>query len=182
MGAAALPAVVGAQAAGGAFSAYAQGQAGGAASKYYSYLASTSRTNADLAEKAGQSQVKEIGAQTMEEDRRLGERVRSTVGAQQTAFSAGGVGATSKTAEQIVSDTMTKGNIDEMALRYNAAIKTKNALVGADSRAMNERGQAAGYDIAGFNAVNAARLNQTSTILGTGGSVASNWYRNYYTG
>ena len=54
MGAAAFPIAIGAQAAGGLYSAWAQGQAGLAQSSYYSGLAETSRLNAQLAKTAGE--------------------------------------------------------------------------------------------------------------------------------
>lgn len=177
MGGAALPALMGAQVGAGAFTAWAQGQQGQAQSAYYGYLANTSMRNADLAQKAARSQIQEVGAQAAQEDRRIGEKVRGTVGAQTAAFAANGVGVRSKTAEQIVSDTMDKGNIDEMALRYNAAIKSKAIQTGADFQTLNDITQAGGYRLAGQNAQTQAKIAQISTYLGTGSSVASTWYR-----
>lgn len=176
MGAAAMPAAIGLTAAGGAYSAYQANEAGKASGSYYSYLAETARTNAKLALASGKSATEQIGYQEKEQDRQLQEGIRSTVGAQKAALVTG-AGIGSKTGEQVVKDTLNKGNLDEMALRYNAALRTKNAKIGAESNAFNFDNQAFGNEMAGSNARAIGRTNATSSILATGGSVASMWYR-----
>lgn len=176
MGAAAL-ATVGITAAGGIMSANAQGAAGRMQASYYSYLANNANLNAGLAKAYGESQAKTIGAANMRSDVLLGEKERATVGAQKAALAAGGAGASSKTAEQLIADTANKGNLDEQALNLNAALKTKAAITGADMAAFNDVTQAQGYDQAGLNAGAAGKMNRASTILGTGGQVANIWYR-----
>ena len=176
MGAAALPAVMGAQAAGGAASYWAQGQAGKAAGSYYGYLADTARTNARLSKSAAKSQATEVSVQEGAEARAVDESVKRTVATQRAAFAAGGPGAGSKTAEQIVSDSLARGDLDQQAIRYNADIKRKGIEVGADFRALDYEGQARGAEMSGANAAIATKVGQLNTILGTGTSVASTWY------
>lgn len=176
MGGAALPVVMGAQAAGGAASAWAEGQASKAAGSYYDYLADTSRTNARITRTAAKSQAHEVSVQEGEDARQVAESVKKTVATQRAAFAAGGPGAGSKTAEQIVSDSLARGDLDEQALRYNADIKRKGIETGADFAALNYEGQAKGYGLSKNNAEFASKVKQASTILGTGTSVAQTWY------
>lgn len=176
MGGAALPVALGATAVGGGVSALAQGAEGKAASSYYGLLANTAKTNASLATSAAASKDTEISAQEGMESRRVAESVRATVGAQKAAFAAGGPGAGSKTAEQIVSDSLTRGDLDQQALRYNADMKRKGVDTSAAFGNVNYGSEAAGFDMSGGNARRAAGIGQLSTLLGTGTSVASTWY------
>lgn len=176
MGGAALPATLGAQAVGGGISAWAQEQQGKATGSYYGYLADNARLNAGLALSAAKSKKAEISAQEGDAARQIGENIRGTVAKQRVAFAAGGPGAGSKTAEQIVSDTLARGDLDQIALRYNADLKRKGIDTDADFAALDYEGQAKGYGMAGNNARLASKVGQLNTILGTSTSVASNWY------
>jgi hypothetical protein len=150
-------------------------EAGKQEKQYNQYLAGVSRMNADLARASGESQARTVGAQTAEQVGQIHERGRDVVGAQKVALAAGGAGVGSKTAEQLVSDTLTKTNLDEMAIRYNADLKMKNLRLQAESTAMNEENKAEGYEMAGKNAKKAAKWKAFSTVLGTGSQVASKW-------
>jgi hypothetical protein len=173
MGAAAVP---GAIALGGAgLSAFAEGQAGKASSDYYGYLADSARINAGLAEAEGTAKQYQIGAETADEQRRLTDRINETVGTQKASV-VSGVGASSRSAQDIIKDTLNKGNLDEMALRLNADMKSRNADIEAKMATMNYGAQAAGYNIAGRNAINASKVQQFSSLLGGAGSVANSWY------
>lgn len=176
MGAAALPVAVGTQVAGSALNWWAAGQAGKSQANYYSYLANTSRMNAGLTRAAGKSNIAEVGYQEKEGVRKLNENLRETLASQRVAEAGSGPGVGSKTAEQIASSTLTKGKLDEMALRYNSALKQKNIRIGAEISAFNDDNQAAGYGFAGQNALQTARVNQASAILGGAGQVAKTWY------
>jgi hypothetical protein len=177
MGAAALPIAIGSSVAGGVMSAYGGAQAAKSTSDYYGYLAGNARINARLAAAKADSDRRSIGYQEGQQERQLGEKVRATIGAQKAALAAGGAGVGSKTAEQIVSDTMDRGNLDEEALRYNADAKGKAAQMGSDVSSMNFRTEAYGDQMSGAAALGAEKFSRASTILGTGGSVASMWYR-----
>lgn len=170
-------AAAGVAGAGGLFSAYEAGQAGKAQAGYYSYLANTSKINAGLALATGEERTKEIGAQEFQQVQGLQRKISQTIGAEKAAVVTG-AGAGSRTAQDIVNDTMEKGNLDEMAVRYNAAIATKDVQIGARSQAMNYNLQAGGYNIAGGNAAAASRLNQVSSLLGGASSVSNIWERN----
>lgn len=174
MGAAAMT-VGGVQAAGGLSSAYMQGKAGDAQSSYYSYLADTARVNAGLADAEAVSERRQINADMLSNQVDLTDRINATVGAQKAAV-VGGVGAASRSAQQIVKDTLNQGDLDEMALRLNADTRSRNAEMKAITARMNAESQASGYRIAGVNARSAATSGQIGSLLGTAGSVASTWY------
>lgn len=173
MGAAAIPA--GMAVAGGAYSAYSEGEAGKANASYYNYLSSTAKINAGLAEAEGTSEKKQLASQEANEQVDLTNRINSTVGTQKAAV-VNGVGASSRSAQDIISDTLNKGNLDEMALRLNTDNRIKNADITAKSAAMNFGTQAAGFNIAGTNAIGAAKGQQIGSLLQAGGSVANSWY------
>jgi len=166
--------MAGASLAGGLLSAYGANQSGKSESKYYNYLAGLSEQNAKLSEAKGESDIHAVGAQEFQGVKDIHTKERETIGSQKASL-VSGAGVGSKTAEQIVSDTETKTNLDEMALRYNADTEMKNIKIGADTEAFNYRTQAAGYKVAGKNAKAASKLQAMSSILGGGTSAANTW-------
>ena len=83
-----------------------------------------------------------------------------------------GAGVGSKTAEQVVSDTINKAEMDEEVLRYNTDLKMKNVLLKSKAEAMNYRAQAGAYEVAADNAKSASKWKAASTILGGASSTA----------
>ncbi len=173
MGAAAIPAAV--AVGGSAFSAYESQQAGKASSSYYNYLSDTAKINADLSDVEAVSEKRQINAQLLDEETSITNRVSETVGAQKAAV-VQGVGASSRSAQDIIKDTLDKGSLDEMALRLNADIKSNNADITAATNHMNFDLQGAGYRIAGGNARAAGSAAGAASLLQGAGSVANSWY------
>lgn len=173
MGAAALPA--GVAVAGGALSAEEEGAAGQAQNNYYQYLSSTAKLNEGLATTEGTAEKQQINSETNREQIDLTNRVAETVGAQKASV-VNGVGGSSRSAQDIIGDTLNKGNLDEMSLRLNAFNRSKNADITAESGAMNFAAQGAGDRIAGINAIGASKIAQTNSLLGSAGSVANSYY------
>ena len=133
---------------------------------YYKYLSAVSSGNAGIAEAAGKAESEQIGASAFQQEGKLEMRNRATIGAQTAALAAGGAGTGSKTAEQVVSDTINKTSLDEQVLRYNTGLGIKNASMNAAGQAFNYRSQGAGYDMAAANAKVAGEYKMWSTILG----------------
>ena len=173
MGAAALPA--GVAVAGGALSAEEEGAAGQAQSNYFGYLADTAKINQDLTGTRATAEKKQIGEQTNREQIDLTNRVAATVGAEKASV-VSGVGGSSRSAQDIIKDTLNKGNLDEMSLRLNAFNRSKNADITAQTGAMNFAAQGAGDRIGGINALGAAKVAQTNSLLSASGSVANSYY------
>ena len=162
---------VGAMAGGSILSAYGDIQQGKSESKYYKYLAAISNENANLTEAAGQAEMAQLGTSEFQTMQQLVTRKSETIGAQKAAL-ATGAGVGSKTAEQIVSDTINKTEMDEEVLRYNTDLKMKNVLLKSKGEAMNYRAQAGGYEIAADNAKTASKWKAASTIIGGASSTA----------
>ena len=172
MGAAAIPIMVGSSLLG----AYGDIQQGKSESKYYKYMASVSRENANLAEASGKAESYQVGTSAFQAMQELGDRKRGTIGAQKAAL-ATGAGVGSKTAEQIVSDTVNKTEMDEQVLRYNTDLKTNSIMLKAKGEALNYRAQAGGYELAADNAKSASKWKAASTLLGGASSVAMMKYK-----
>lgn len=173
MGAAA--AAGGLSAAGGIYSAVAQGQAGRAQEGYYSYLADTARTNAGLSEKISQAERQNLGRAAGAAQLSLRKRIDATIGAQRAAV-VNGVGSGSRSAQKIIKDTINEGNLDEMALRLNIDTRSRSAEIAGIMGRSNALSEATGYNMAGRNARTAARYGQVGSLLGAAGKVANSWY------
>lgn len=161
--------------AGAGVSAYGQGITGKAQANYLDYLSSTASQNAGLAKAEGQSQGYAINEQALVAQRGLTSKIQQTVGAQ-VAGSVSGAGASSRTAQDIVRDTMNKGELDQEALDYNTNIKARNANISSQMQAFNYQGQAAGYAAGAGNAIAASKIGQVSSILGGASSVANTYW------
>ena len=171
----AAPLILGAMVGGTALSMYGQSQSAKSQSAYYNYLAETSTMNAGITKAAGEANARAAGIEASDQMRRVTTGVRQTIGAQKVAM-VGGVGAGSRSAQDIIKDTLDKGNRDEQAINMNAALKAKSIFAGADMQSFNDMNQAGGYDIAGSNVRAALPYQQGSTLLGGAGQVGSSWY------
>ena len=167
--------IAGSMAAGGIMSAIGQGQSASAQSNYYNYLSSTSLMNAGLAKAAGRANIQAVGAAAADQMRRTTERVRQTIGAQKVAM-VSGVGAGSRSGQDIIKNTLTEGNLDEQAINMNAEMKQKAIFAGASMAAFNDVSQAGGYQLAGQNVKAALPFQQASTLLGASTQAASQYY------
>jgi len=63
------------------------------------------------------------------------------------------------------------------AVRYNADTKAKSQVEAGELGALNYSMNASMDELAGANAKIAGNMNAVGTILGSGGSMASQWYR-----
>lgn len=167
MGAAAIPIAIGAQVVGGIQGAKSELAAGKDTKNYYDYLSATSRSNAALTRAGAQVESEQVGEQAKQGVTQIHEQGRETQGSQKVALASGGAGVGSKTAEQITSDTLTKVDKDEQALRYNADVKMKNIRLAGEIQALNEENQADAYSLAGKNANRASKTKAFSSLLST---------------
>lgn len=174
MGAAAIPMAM--MVAGGYVKANMEESGADSKAAYYDYLGGMSNANAELAEARAVGESKQIGEQAFSQNRDISRKISQTVGAQRAAL-AGGAGASSRTAQDIVGDTIDKGQLDEMAINYNATQAQRNAKLSGDAAALNYRSQATGYRLAGDNTRTAAKINRNASLLETATSVASKWYQ-----
>lgn len=174
MGAAAIPMAM--MAAGGYVKANMEEAGAESKASYYDYLGGMSSANAELAQARAEGESKQIGEQAFFQNRDISRKISQTVGAQRAAL-AGGAGASSRTAQDIIGDTIDKGQLDEMAINYNATQAQRNARLAGDVSALNYRSQAAGYRLSGENTRTSAKINRNASLLETATSVAGKWYQ-----
>lgn len=178
-------AAIGLTVAGGASSAYSQYQTGAAQNKYYNQMAENSNTEAGyaLAEgqqalKAGELQSKLIQDTQAQEGKALKTQHAEFNAASRAALAANGVYGV--TAQDIETSNISKERLDEMALRYNADVKSWE--VGVDAQYKNQGKkysawqsniQADQYRYQGKAAAYAGKVGAFTTLLSTAASVAA---------
>jgi hypothetical protein len=170
------PAVAAVMIGGGLVQAYGQQQEAKSQANYYGYLASTARQNADLAGAAGEANARAVSLEEADQMQRSGQATRQMIGEQKAAMVTG-VGAGSRSAQDIVSDTLTKGGQDAATIRLNAELKRKSIFMQSGMEQFNLQNQAGGYGIAGSNVRAALPWQQASTLLGSAGQAGSSWYQ-----
>lgn len=175
MGAAA-GAAAGLQVAGGAMGAYSALQMGKTQASYYAFMGNQATAEAGLATAVGENQAENTEKSAAFSEEIAARNATKALGAQRAAEGANGIGG-SVTAQNIASSTIDKSELDMEAIRFNADTKSSSQRTNAALTAYGLNTQAGEDAIAGTNSVDASRLNAASSILGSGGSLASMWYR-----
>jgi hypothetical protein len=158
-------------AAAGGVTAYGQYQSGKAQSKYYNYLAEQNEIEAQAAEKTAEQQSTIAQNEAAQKAKELKGDVSRVKGAQKAAMAAMGIYGV--TADDILTDTTNRAKLDAANIRYNADVASWAANKEGSEKAWALRNQAKLYRYSGKNAMTAAKLNMTSTLLGTASSIAS---------
>jgi len=171
----AIGAAIGLQAAGGITAASGAKETAAATEQYYTYLAKQNDIEAGMTEVRASQDVTMTMDQALQDEKQRAAAVSKLEGTQKAVMAAHGVGGGSKTAENIVNDTMTQSEKDAAALRYNADVKAWSASTAAADKARALRGQAIAYRYAGANAVQAGDINAMSSLIGGAGNVASTY-------
>jgi hypothetical protein len=144
----------------GAYAADTQKEAG-------QYQAEVAQQNAELDEHRA-AQASQIGA--IEEERHRA-KVRQMAGSQRANLAAQGIDLQSGTAEALVDETYTMGEVDALTIRYNA----QQEAWGYRTSAVNERNS-------GRFAKWGGKRQATGTYLSTAASMASSGYGAYSNG
>jgi len=184
---------IGVTAASGGMVAYGQVQQGKAQQKMYQYQASLNLQNAKLQKEYAEEQKKSIAAAAesnitatqgaaAEESKRLAREVAVLTGSQKATIGALGIGG-GVTAVDIATSSFDKSKLDEMAIRYNAGVKSwefseqsKRDIwtLGEESKfkiwSLEE--EAKMYGVAGKNARKAANIQAAGTLFSTASSMA----------
>lgn len=164
--------VMGAMAVAGGAQAYSQVKQGQAQKKYYDAMADTARAQGDAQRAVDEkkSQIEQdIGAQQVKAAAIKGAEAK---GLQDATLAQNNVAGTG-TAQDIAIDTMRKVKQDEINLKYNA--DTKSWAFDTEGLYAKWQGdtQGAQYNMAGKQALSAAKLAATVTMISTAASVAS---------
>jgi len=185
-------AAMAATAAAGGISAYGQVQQGKAQQKMYQYQASLNLQNAKLQKEYAEEQKKSIAAAAesnitatqgvaAEESKRLAREVAILTGTQRATIGALGIGGV--TMADIATSTFDKATLDQMAIRYNAnvrswmvgeAAKRDIWTLGEETKfkVWSLEEEAKQYGVAGKYARKAANIQATGTIFSTASSMA----------
>lgn len=179
-------------AAAGGMAAYGQVQQGKVQQKMYQYQASLALQNAKLTREYAEQQKKSIeGAaesnitatqgSAAEESKRLARDITQLTGTQRATIGALGIGGV--TAADIAVSSFDRAKLDQMAIRYNANVKSWQYGEEAKSniwtlgeetkfKVWSLEEEAKQYGVAGKYARKAANIAATGTILSTAASMA----------
>ena len=163
------------QGAGSATSAFGAYEGGLAQQSYYNYLQSQDVKEAVATEKEGQVQANLAEDQGSVESAASGRKTKEVLGAQ-TATAGADIGGGSATSADIVNDTFNKSRLDQMAIKYNADIKSWKATNDAAQKSFALKQQAAGYGIAGKAAAKKGEIDALNGLISGSGQVAKTWY------
>jgi len=165
-------AVIGLSAAAGVYSAYNQYQQGNSEGQYYNYLSNQSAQQGQLALERGKQQAKVIQDLASHQIKDLKTAGAQMSASQRAALAANGIDASSVTAQDIATDTLSKQDMDELAIRYNANTRAWEAQTDANYQDYAARAEADQYRYASRNARRAGKTNAFSTLLGTAATTA----------
>ena len=161
--------------------AKAQKAEGKAQEAYYNYLAEQSRLEGDAALKIGQKQSELVQDVAKEEGKQLKKTQAQFNASQIAAMAASGVDVSSVSAQDVVSSAYSEQKLDELALRYNADMRSWGVKTEASYKNWAANVQAGQYEYAGKHARVVSKIKQRSTLLDTvsslfgssGGSMSS---------
>jgi hypothetical protein len=164
---------MGAQAFGGIMSARNYEAQGDMQSNYYKYLAKQKENEAGLTLTTAEKNVTAIQDAATQQKKDWAQGLAKTEGAQRVAMAASGV--TGVTAEDLIKDTFDRAKMDELAIQYNADMRSWEARQGAQMQALDLRSKANEFSLSATNAKFAGRLNAQASLLGGAGNVANTW-------
>lgn len=154
---------------GGLLSFFGALSQGVSTSNMYNYQAALARLNAEIARQNAEFAMQTGGQKNLEEGLRLGQQA----GQIRTAEGASGFDVRSGSAAQVQRSQQTLGQIDLDMIRSNAA----REAYGYKTQAAVSDSQAGVYKSASSNALLSGFVNAGSSILGTAGSVSSEWLK-----
>jgi len=154
-----------------AFQMYSQYQQGVATNNYYKSVAQQQEQQAKLDYARGEKQAELDTIQAKYAGKNQAEKSTMVSSSQRAAMVANGVDLSSVTAEDVASDSWSKAETDEMAIRYNADINNWSTMEDAKYKRWAGQVNAANSKQAGKNAMNQAYVNMGSTLLSSAASM-----------
>jgi len=164
---------VGAALTGAAVSAVSSYKQGKAQQKMNQYQADVANQQAVLAQRAAdqQSALEQLKAQR--ETKQLHRKYMVLEGIQKAARAASGVGGASVTEGDIATDTFRSKTLDELAIRYNADLKSWDLKQHAGLEKWGLSNQANMYGMAGRYAMQAGQYAAAGSIISGAGQAAN---------
>lgn len=153
--------------AGGAVSAFGAGKAGKAASDEYNYKAAIARMNKQVADQNADYAIASGEVKAQQSDM----ATRAKIGATKAIQGASGLDVNKGSAVDVRASEADIGAEDTAIVRNNAA----RTAYGYKVEAANATAQGNLYTKSASNSLEAGKINQISSILGTASSVSSKW-------
>lgn len=147
--------------------------AGRANQQYYNFVSEQNKQAADAAITVGNDQANQAQLKGAMDSAKYARSASEFRGVQRATSAAMGVGAGSATAEDIGYDTMSKEQLDQQAIRYNADLQSWSAKTGAKYQAWDYRNQSSLNSMAGVNARRAGNAQATASLISGATSIAS---------
>lgn len=152
---------------------YAQGQATKKMNKYQADVAAQQQM---LNARAAEANTTAVQYNASQESKALAKKQAAAAGAQAAGQAAGGVDGV--TLADIQLDTFDTGKLDQMAVQYNADMKSWGIQQQLGGENWNLESQRTQYKMAGKNAVNKSYIDMASTLV-AGASQAGGTYLKY---
>ena len=168
-----LVAVLAAQAIAGGMQAYGQYKEGAATNKYYKGVAAMQEEQGRIEYARGEKQSELIQDSAKWQGKKQKTEAAQVASSQRVAMAANGIDLSSVTSQDIASSTMTKANMDEFAIRYNADVNSWNTMEDAKYKRWALNVQANQSRATGKNALSAGKTASFNTILSTAASMAT---------
>jgi murein L,D-transpeptidase YcbB/YkuD len=162
---------IGLMAVAGATQAFGQYQQGKAENDLAQAQATQSRNEGKIALARGAKQSELIQDAASYEGKQQAVKTAEALASQRAAVAAAGLDPSSVTVSDIVSSSLSKAQLDEAAIRYNADMRSWATT--EEAKYANWTGQRQGdlYSLAGKNAKTAGTMNAAGTLLGTAASI-----------
>lgn len=144
--------------------------------RYYDFMANQAEEKAQLFKQEGERQSEYAQDEGARLSKQVIQNVKRIEGAQKTSMIAQGISLGSVTAEDITKDTLSKENLDLMAVRYMADLKAYEAKRAGMLQAMNAYYNAAGISLQGDMMSSATRQQAWNSLIGGAGQTASSGY------
>lgn len=166
------PVVVGAMALSGGLKAISQYQQGRQQASNLRYQANLLDTQKMLAQRTADQNTTFAQTQAYQESKSMTAKYAGLAGTQKAALAANGIGGGSVTAADIAGDTFDKKKMDELAIRYNADVKSWEYQENAKNQIWDLTNQQNQLRVAAKNAKIAGRNAAIGTLISTAASVA----------
>jgi hypothetical protein len=159
-------AAAGMQLLGGGVQAWGANMEGRNKERYYQHLADQNEGQALATERTAETQETLIQDQAARDVHMVRQRGRQIAASQRVALAANGIGGGSATAEDLARDSLSREELDEMAIRYSADMKSWETRNQGRAEAWDLRNQAHFNRVAGKQARIAGTINTWSSLLG----------------
>ena len=146
-------------------SAYGQYQQGKQNQSYYNYLAGNTKLQSEEADKVADMQIADVSKDSARQLEDLNTNFNQTTASQKAVMAANGVNSDSGTYGDIMTDSVDKQTLDELAVKFNADEAMYQIRRNKINQKLGFATDASNYRLQGRNARATGKLNATSTLV-----------------